>query len=419
MNRYLLLRDNKQTGPYSAEELIQKGFKAYDLIWIDGKSAGWRYPGELPEFASHAPMVEEQPFDRFYKKPSNRPAAEKPEEPVRETPVIAVKEVQPARVIPLTTKKVFVTLPQTAAVRSQSQPVQYTEPSPPVRNDTPPSYPDPVYARATVQSAAAKTSAAKTPVKTEGLPEKSSTSSPLEASTPSLFTGRSLALRAAIAVCLLLGGVIIGLLISSGKTEAEQEKLAQRLEALRSKQEISATPAPPETETVPAAAGVVIPAAPLPQPVTEALDKKPVTQTVVYQEPEKPLPAPTGTEPEKEKLSPPISTDKNLPAPEPIKPRENLYPLVKLSASPYKTGVLGGISGLQLTITNNSLHLLDEVAVQIKYLGPEKRVIRTEVILVRAVEAGQQKTVDVPKSSRGVTVETTIIRISAAATAQP
>src|SRR6185436_16850560 len=70
MNGYLLLRDNKQTGPYSKEEIIAKGFKPYDLIWVEGKSAGWRYPGELPEFTAYAPMVEEQPFDRFFKKPS-------------------------------------------------------------------------------------------------------------------------------------------------------------------------------------------------------------------------------------------------------------------------------------------------------------------------------------------------------------
>ena len=68
MKGYLLLRDNKQTGPYSLEEIIEKGFKPYDLIWAEGKSAGWRYPGELPEFALIAPMVEEQPFDRFFKK---------------------------------------------------------------------------------------------------------------------------------------------------------------------------------------------------------------------------------------------------------------------------------------------------------------------------------------------------------------
>jgi hypothetical protein len=38
MNGYLLLRDNKQTGPYSKEEIIAKGFKPYDLIWAEGKA---------------------------------------------------------------------------------------------------------------------------------------------------------------------------------------------------------------------------------------------------------------------------------------------------------------------------------------------------------------------------------------------
>src|SRR6476660_4147338 len=70
MKQYRLLRNNKESGPYSAEELIQSGFKPYDLIWLDGKSAAWRYPGELEEFKPYAAAVEEQPFDRFYKKPS-------------------------------------------------------------------------------------------------------------------------------------------------------------------------------------------------------------------------------------------------------------------------------------------------------------------------------------------------------------
>src|SRR3954463_13156593 len=68
MKQYRLLRNNKESGPYSAEELITSGFKPYDLIWADGKSAAWRYPGEMEEFKLHAPAVEEQPFDRFYKK---------------------------------------------------------------------------------------------------------------------------------------------------------------------------------------------------------------------------------------------------------------------------------------------------------------------------------------------------------------
>src|SRR5215471_885459 len=70
--KYLLLRDNKQTGPYSLEELIAKGLKPYDLVWLEGKSAAWRYPSEMPELKPYAPAVEEQPYDRFYKKPQQQ-----------------------------------------------------------------------------------------------------------------------------------------------------------------------------------------------------------------------------------------------------------------------------------------------------------------------------------------------------------
>src|SRR5204862_1987781 len=68
MANYLLLRNNKESGPYSADDLVKLGLKAYDLLWVQGKSAAWRYPSEIEELKSFAPVVEEQPFDRFYKK---------------------------------------------------------------------------------------------------------------------------------------------------------------------------------------------------------------------------------------------------------------------------------------------------------------------------------------------------------------
>lgn len=68
MKTYRLLRNNKESGPYEADQIIAMGLKAYDLIWAEGKSAAWRYPGELEEFKSYAPLVEEQPYDRFYKR---------------------------------------------------------------------------------------------------------------------------------------------------------------------------------------------------------------------------------------------------------------------------------------------------------------------------------------------------------------
>src|SRR5450432_917382 len=48
--------------------MIAKGFKPYDLLWAEGKSAGWQYPSEISVFKKYAPIVEEQPYDRFYKK---------------------------------------------------------------------------------------------------------------------------------------------------------------------------------------------------------------------------------------------------------------------------------------------------------------------------------------------------------------
>ena len=57
MNRiYRLLRNNKEQGPFTSEELIAKNLKPYDLVWVDGRSAGWRYPGEIGEFKVYAPL---------------------------------------------------------------------------------------------------------------------------------------------------------------------------------------------------------------------------------------------------------------------------------------------------------------------------------------------------------------------------
>src|ERR1700704_5220111 len=68
MASYLLLRDNKQKGPFTIADLISLGLKPYDLVWIEGKSAAWRYPSEIEELKTYAPVIEEQPFDRFFKR---------------------------------------------------------------------------------------------------------------------------------------------------------------------------------------------------------------------------------------------------------------------------------------------------------------------------------------------------------------
>src|SRR6266568_1907353 len=77
MPSYRLLRSNKESGPYSLSDLVKLGLKPYDLVWVDGRSAAWRYPSEVSELKEYAPAVEEQPYDRFFKKPSETEVSSK------------------------------------------------------------------------------------------------------------------------------------------------------------------------------------------------------------------------------------------------------------------------------------------------------------------------------------------------------
>lgn len=87
MIQYRLLRNNKESGPYTREQLIDMGLKAYDLIWIEGKSAGWRYPSEIDEFKAFAPVAEDNLFDQFYKRPQSKNAAAPQTDTAVATPV--------------------------------------------------------------------------------------------------------------------------------------------------------------------------------------------------------------------------------------------------------------------------------------------------------------------------------------------
>ncbi len=75
---YRLLRNNKESGPFTALQLEQMGLKPYDLLWTEGKGAAWQYASEIPELKNFAPLVEEQPFDRFYKRKEALQTAQQP-----------------------------------------------------------------------------------------------------------------------------------------------------------------------------------------------------------------------------------------------------------------------------------------------------------------------------------------------------
>lgn len=137
MANYLLLRDNKESGPFAAEDLVKMGLKPYDLVWVQGKSAAWRYPSEIDELKPYAPEVEEQPFDRFYKKPAATETVQQVSQPVKLTatvndqyeaylPKVATEQEQPVK-----KRSVFVTMPGQVAERKVAvKPVPVTQPKP-------------------------------------------------------------------------------------------------------------------------------------------------------------------------------------------------------------------------------------------------------------------------------------------------
>jgi len=57
---YLLLRNNKQQGPFTLDELLQQSLKPFDLVWVDGKSVGWKYPNEIDVLKNHIPDVQQR-----------------------------------------------------------------------------------------------------------------------------------------------------------------------------------------------------------------------------------------------------------------------------------------------------------------------------------------------------------------------
>ena len=465
MSGYLLLRDNKQTGPYSCEELIAKGFKAYDLIWAEGKSAGWRYPSEFPEFAKHAPVIEEQPFDRFYKKPS---AASSPalgrssQEPVKRSaqadqapsiqteadPLVLKIESRPAKLVAQEKKSVFVTLPadntrknnpepkpepakkaeeRSTAVpegiipESQKKPLEEKIEKAPVKKE------EDSWAAYNLQEKSVPKTVASTPVENKAPKAVEEQKEPvyLEKTAPRSDKNQVF-IRAAVAICLLLGGVVIGLAISNSKQSAQQELLnklvKQKIEQSQQASPATSNKAPigntSSIESAPAedvSAKLTPPSNEIAKPAVQE-ERTPSTEAIQTVKKESTVEKPTTQKEE------PIVFIEKKPA-EPVKKdnaaaetaRKNIYNLVSVAGNKYKVGVLGGISNLELTLSNNSLYPLDQVEVIVNYHGPENRIVRKETVLISDIAAGEQKVVAVPKSKRGVSVTYSVNKINSKA----
>jgi hypothetical protein len=437
---YSLLRNNKQSGPYSLDQLKTMGLKAYDLVWVDGRSAAWRYPCEIEELSAFAPAVEEQPFDRFFKKPAAFQTASGSVVSSGGSTTAGTTTASPpfsGDFSPAPRKRtIYVTMPGGGTPASNRpampEPVMSRQPDPAPAASNRPVMPEPALSRSSVSGS---------PV-SYGFGEQSITPLSREADHFVEIMPRrkqqisSRILRPiGIALCILVllaAGIFIGLSINK-ESPGLPQKIASRAESTNNTPSIAHTTAqqlqaPPVIPS--SAAGTPTQQADRTQP---AASKPPKTIVVAKEKPASPknmiaLPVKTTdssvagvsvvhreaihrADPAENSLSE-NSRSENSRASDKEAIRTSLINQLSVSAGKYEVGTFGGISGLQVTVTNRSPYPLDVVVVEVQYIQANKKTYKTENLYFRGMAAGTALMLEAPKSSRGIKVQYKITTIS-------
>jgi len=438
MNKYLLLRDNKQSGPYTVNELASHGIKPYDLVWLEGRSAAWRYPSEMDELKAFSPAVEEQPFDRFYKKPEvkiNEPLV-KDNSGLKEPSSFVNEEIKKP-VAKLTqdyvegknnSKKIHVSLPGLKA----AEPVIINAIKEEVHSSAPSVLPSVEKLKMVTNPLPIDEPRTKTYIKRStnidspiDFEENYKINKRKESGTDPLVTQApvsKLLFRSVAAACLLLGGALIGLIINYNNQQKKFHQLNQLVEQIRQKDN-SGTVLPVNTETSKEAltskAGINDALTPIEEPVYKEDLKIPVTKidrrVVKPVEKKSPTPAPVTQVSKVEAIPAVLKEEDPIPKTDKVSSelaRKNLWQLVSIAHNTYKTGVFGGISNLSLKLSNKSLFQLEQVEVEVRFMGPEKKLVNKQTVIFENISPGEQLSVEVPKSSRGVKIDYTIKKIN-------
>jgi hypothetical protein len=492
MKKYLLLRKNCQTGPHNIAELSAMGLTAHDLLWIEGKSASWKHPGEIEELKCLLPGAVEKKFDRvplqrtrlkndsiLFRTNNNNnlsnSTAVLTENEVLEFPTLArffmaeqyeefrhqvktesKKVITENTVIPVKKPGVWVSFPSAITnekiilISGASKPQQAFDAVD--NNDLPAAALLPIESKiekvkedilkqellhnSTEQSVVVEMvsepaiPAGMVELSTytdfetliEDVSKNSMEEEVAEVPAPliqmqhprSLNTYSKILQRLAIAVA-------IGSLLTVAYLITDSI-----LNPAYSLQPITANKKPvsaPSQNAVKPQQAVVVPAAalttpgenkeqidPIPSKTDEnPIKKSPAKKAVVDDQP-------VLEETLKENTTPNEQTEPLSLAPLPlevIEHRKPLADLVDIEMEGLKVGLLGGIKEFDLVVKNNSDVSIDQVVVELKYIQSNKKIFKTEMLEFNDVAAQSRQMVEVPRSARGIKVESSIKSIAA------
>jgi hypothetical protein len=439
MSTYLLLRSNKQSGPYSLDEMRQMGLKAYDLVWIEGKSAAWRYPGEVEELKAYAPPVEEQPFDRFFKRPTqiNQPlfpaASEQlsfKEEKISDSSKTKSEKPVAENQLDPEHKSVFASLPRNQNALKEKEPEKKIFPEKPIVQEK---FSLPVrehreYMPKNVQD---DLSASKREVlweedsfrsnrRTAGAPDNAPRIERQGRSNAAPSFMKPFLIGFSFAACLAVG-IFIGLSVNNRGANSPKDISIKEDLSDPSQQALYHPKTNPHTTTE-----------------NQDLDKKQGLEGlnsgngVDEAANEEALALARKKARAKQRLADSLKLVKPAPvidssaiaaatmiahpAESPAIKKDliknNIGEYVTLSGNSYSVGTFGGISDLQLTVSNKSVYPLDLVVVEVQYIQSNKKIFKTENLYFRNIGAGSALMEEAPRSSRGVKVQYKITLIN-------
>jgi uncharacterized protein YneF (UPF0154 family) len=381
MSSYLLLRNNQETGPFTLEEMKGMSLKSYDLLWVVGKSAAWRYPGEIPELKPFAPPVPEQPSNPFVKKSSDSPPAAEPA-PAKKTEPASQRSRESNSFRSSPGRSVYVNLPSERKQTNLNPEGDFVyETGGVFRNETEPAY------------------------DFSDIYQKQST----------VIARASWRILWISTIALLFGaGILTGFFISDRrKFFSSVEKHPHLVPDVHpgmvsNKKENEKSH---NQESRPVSEEVIVNKV-YSQPV------KPDVNDGIFNRGKKNLKS--GGIKRDSTITPTASlVSLNLPdslRQISVSKSEALYQKIKahpdsylsLVTGTYSTGIFGGISSFPVTITNNSPVMMDLVVVNIEYIQNNEKIFKSEDLSFTDLEPGETVSLKAPKSTRGIKIATRI-----------
>jgi hypothetical protein len=365
MSSYLLLRNNKESGPYTMDEIKGMSLKPYDLLWVVGKSAAWRYPGEITELKSFAPPVPEGLNDPFNKKrgSDNFTITKKDELGNSGDRDNNSQRVAPARSVYVNLpaeKKTANRIPSIILFDEESFPSTRQEPSYEFSN---------LYKKPVTRAVR--------------------------------FSGKVVWI--ATIVLLFGAGILTGLFISDRRkfftTDANHPQAGSSVQP--TVLTINKKFLPSETDLSDSLKAV--------KPVKKKLLTATGQKTSQNDDLKK------DSLDNQNKIISSMKLNDSLKQ-NAISNTEILYQKIKsqpenyinLVTGRYSTGVFGGISSFPVSVTNNSTVIMDLVIVNIDYIQNNQKVFKTESLSFSDLPPGETVTLKAPKSPRGIKIATRI-----------